>query len=193
MTSDTYNGILKVAARLFSRQGYTATSIRQIAQEAGIGKATIYHHFPDKKAIILALLQQNTSHPQEVLTAAQIEPDPCRRIQIVVEERLHFIFESVDLFQIVRREVPGGRDYVQSTYLAFLKEYTQFLSEAIQQGIDEGIFRPVDPGRAAQVLIIMVHGTVGQLHLSGEQIRPVGQVAAMLLDIFFDGIRKGTA
>jgi AcrR family transcriptional regulator len=60
MSSDTRNTILQVANRLFVRQGYTATSTRQIAEEAGIGKATIYHHFPDKQAIVLALLENHT-------------------------------------------------------------------------------------------------------------------------------------
>ncbi|NMC78544.1 MAG: helix-turn-helix transcriptional regulator, partial [Chloroflexi bacterium] len=57
-TSETYSRIMQIARRLFVQQGYTATSMRQVAGEAGIGKATIYHHFPDKQAVVMALLQE---------------------------------------------------------------------------------------------------------------------------------------
>jgi hypothetical protein len=43
---------------LFIQKGYTATSMREIAAEVGIGKATIYYHFPDKEAIASALIHQ---------------------------------------------------------------------------------------------------------------------------------------
>ena len=63
MTPETYEKILSTARRLFVKQGYTATSMRQVAESAGIGKATIYHHFPDKRAIVMALLQaQHHAH-----------------------------------------------------------------------------------------------------------------------------------
>ena len=41
--------ILTKAAELFSLQGYTATGINQIIQEAGIPKGSLYHYFPEGK------------------------------------------------------------------------------------------------------------------------------------------------
>ena len=65
MTTDTREKILQVASKLIVRQGYTATSISQIAAETGIGKATVYHHFPDKEAIVYALLDRSSSRVHE--------------------------------------------------------------------------------------------------------------------------------
>lgn len=46
--------LLQVAAlRLFSEQGYDATTVEQIAQEAGVSHMTFFRHFPTKDAVVL--------------------------------------------------------------------------------------------------------------------------------------------
>lgn len=189
MSSDTYDTILQVAGRLFSQHGYTATSMRQIAQEAGIGKATIYHHFPDKRAIVSALLSQGVADIQEMLETIKAEKDPRRRIEITTETSIHFLLESVMILQIARREVPGARAQMISGYTATLQQFRAQLAEALQQGIDQGIFRPHDPAEAARVLQTMIQGTFAVAYL-GERPLPPEKTAASLLDIFFHGVEK---
>ena len=41
--------ILEAALQLFSKQGYRGTSIREIAEAAGLSTGNVYHHFPDKE------------------------------------------------------------------------------------------------------------------------------------------------
>ncbi|MDR3663082.1 MAG: helix-turn-helix domain containing protein [Mycobacterium sp.] len=48
--------ILDAAGELFVTQGYTVTSTRSIADAVGIRQASLYHHFPNKEAILEALL-----------------------------------------------------------------------------------------------------------------------------------------
>jgi len=58
--------ILDAALKLFSHRGYGATSVINIADEAGVSKGNVYHHFPDKETIFRALLDryfQSTSLP----------------------------------------------------------------------------------------------------------------------------------
>ncbi|MBP7779738.1 MAG: TetR/AcrR family transcriptional regulator [Acidobacteria bacterium] len=50
--------ILDAALELFSHRGYGATSMRDIAGKAGVSTGSVYHHFQDKEAIFLALLEQ---------------------------------------------------------------------------------------------------------------------------------------
>ena len=190
MGSDTYNTILQVAGRLFSQQGYTATSIRQIAEEARIGKATIYHHFQDKQAIVLALLMGNVERMNEILELINAEKDPRRRIQTATEASLRFLYESMDLIQIARREVSGGRALIQARFGNFIKNYMIPLAEAVQQGCDQGIFRPVDPMAATRVLLTMIQGSFMLAYLGGERPLPPEKAAPILLDIFFRGIDK---
>ncbi|MEA2237408.1 MAG: TetR/AcrR family transcriptional regulator, acrAB operon repressor [Thermoanaerobaculia bacterium] len=50
--------ILDAALKLFSHRGYGATSVRDIAEDAGVSKGNVYHHFADKETIFRALLDQ---------------------------------------------------------------------------------------------------------------------------------------
>jgi AcrR family transcriptional regulator len=52
----TRRRVLSAAESLFSRRGYEATGMADVAGRAGIGVGTLYHHFPDKRALLLALI-----------------------------------------------------------------------------------------------------------------------------------------
>jgi AcrR family transcriptional regulator len=49
--------LFQTAARLFYRHGYRATGVDLIAAESGIGKMTLYRHYPSKDDLIVAFLQ----------------------------------------------------------------------------------------------------------------------------------------
>ena len=53
---DTKQRILEIAGELFARQGYTATTIADIARELGTTTAALYYHFPSKAAILGGLM-----------------------------------------------------------------------------------------------------------------------------------------
>ncbi|MCV2395166.1 TetR/AcrR family transcriptional regulator [Actinotalea sp. M2MS4P-6] len=50
--------ILEVATRLFSERGWNAVSIAEVAQEAGLSQAGLLYHFPSKRDLLLAILQE---------------------------------------------------------------------------------------------------------------------------------------
>ena len=59
--------VLDAALGLFSRQGFRATSVREIADAAGVSTGNLYHHFPDKEAIFRTLLDEY----QQITTTAK--------------------------------------------------------------------------------------------------------------------------
>ena len=188
MTSETYTRILQTARHLFVQQGYTATSMRQLAEQAGIGKATIYHHFPDKQTIVMALLKESTTRMDETLRLIQAEQDPRQRILVAATDSIKFLFDSADIMQIVRREVVNGREQMQTGFMDFFQKYMALLAEAIQRGIEQGTFRPVDPAEAARVLLTMIQGTFAMTYLGGKRPESPKKTIDALLDVFFHGI-----
>ena len=50
--------VLDAALHLFAHQGYRATAVRDIADNAGVSTGNLYHHFPDKDAIFRALIDE---------------------------------------------------------------------------------------------------------------------------------------
>src|SRR4030042_555897 len=56
--TDAPTALLDGAEALFARQGFTATTIKQIGAEAGVNPALIYYYFPDKARLYHAVLER---------------------------------------------------------------------------------------------------------------------------------------
>lgn len=76
----TERDILVAAGRLFVEVGFGSTSTYALAQAAGISQASMYHYFPGKHAILLALLLETVEPSVEYATvlAVRDEPDDVR-------------------------------------------------------------------------------------------------------------------
>jgi AcrR family transcriptional regulator len=188
MAIDTREKILQVAAKLFIRQGYTATSVNQISKEAGIGKATVYHHFPDKQSIAFSLLDRSSSRVQNVLSTASAETNPRRQIEAIAKAGLRLRSESFDLFQVIRREVPDSRVRIHSRLASVLLLYMTQITNAIEKGIRMKVFRAVKPSEAANALLAMLTGLYVQLYLGGDRFPDPEKTLHSMLDVFFRGI-----
>src|SRR2546427_304596 len=71
--NETRETLLKLAARTFGEQGYSATTMRNIAEQSGIEAASIYYHFASKEELVDEVMEQGgnriISQQQERLAA----------------------------------------------------------------------------------------------------------------------------
>jgi AcrR family transcriptional regulator len=82
--------ILTQAAQLFAKRGYSATSMNQVAQACGLSKATLYHYYKDKYALLLSIADDHVSR-----LAALVEDEAT--LQLQGEARLrHLIVRIVE-------------------------------------------------------------------------------------------------
>jgi AcrR family transcriptional regulator len=68
---DTRTRIQEIALRLFTEQGYEATSLREIAEELGVTKAALYYHFKTKDDIVASLVELRIAEVQELIDWAR--------------------------------------------------------------------------------------------------------------------------
>jgi AcrR family transcriptional regulator len=187
---ETFDLILDVAHRLFDARGYAATSVREIAQAAGIAKATVYHHFKDKEGILFTLLERGEAEQEAMLGRLSAEADPRRRIEAAVRESLGFLSSRMTLLQAARRETASGKDYVRRRFQPGIERLRDLIVQAVAAGAAEGSFRAVDPARAASALVAMIQGSfAGAMMAEGRRGKPEDMVPA-ILDIFFEGIAR---
>ena len=59
--------IVETASRLFYEQGYNATGINQIIEEAGVAKASLYQHFPSKEDLLAEYLSMEAARTMDSL------------------------------------------------------------------------------------------------------------------------------
>jgi AcrR family transcriptional regulator len=65
--------ILQHAAALFARGGYPGTSMNQVAEACGLSKATLYHYYRDKYALLVSIAEGHVTRLQGIVGAALAE------------------------------------------------------------------------------------------------------------------------
>ncbi|KZY32343.1 MULTISPECIES: TetR/AcrR family transcriptional regulator [unclassified Oleiphilus] len=88
---EALNAIFNVSIPLFAKQGFSGVSIRQVATAVGVSIATIYHHFPDKKALYLSSIEASFKDIAPKLEAA-LQP-----VGSEEEQLRRFIFQFTEL------------------------------------------------------------------------------------------------
>jgi AcrR family transcriptional regulator len=83
--------IVARAAELFARHGYHATSMNQVAEAAGLSKATLYHYYRDKDALLVHIADAHVSRLQALVAEVRSlgwKPEPQLRelVRRIVEE-----------------------------------------------------------------------------------------------------------
>ncbi|MDQ2779125.1 MAG: TetR/AcrR family transcriptional regulator [Pseudomonadota bacterium] len=73
---DQQDAITAQAAQLFARHGYPATSMNQIAKACGLSKATLYHYWPHKYALLVHIAEGHVSHLLAIVQQALADPRP---------------------------------------------------------------------------------------------------------------------
>jgi AcrR family transcriptional regulator len=85
--------VLHAALELFAEHGVGGTSLQMIADRLGVTKAAVYHQFPTKDEIILAVVQPATDRIAAIFVTADAEPQPGRRRAMVVEALIDLVLD----------------------------------------------------------------------------------------------------
>ncbi|WP_166741795.1 TetR/AcrR family transcriptional regulator [Cumulibacter soli] len=168
--------ILDAGARLYSERGFRATSIRDLADAAGISSSTMYHHFANKQQILYAILtdfmRSFAGEIIPILTDASIAPQ--ERITDAV--RLHLWISERDRLKLVVGAPVHYElgDEQRQALSALTGEYRSAFHGAIGDGVRCGVFDVANPRLATIAILDMLNG-VREWHdpagaLSFEQI-----------------------
>jgi AcrR family transcriptional regulator len=126
--------ILEAALKLFSHRGYGATSVRDIAEEAGLSKGNVYHHFPDKETIFRELLDQyfqamsQPDFPFNAALATGTFPDNLEAIgkatrEVVAEYRQYVALIYVDVVEFDGSHIRKFYENMASRFDRFIKAH----------------------------------------------------------------------
>ena len=90
--------LLHTASKLFARLGVDAVSMTQIAQEAGVGKGTLYRHFNNKSDLCHALLDEDMRALQEqTLERLNSGESPVETLRWFLTEIVYFVDRNIEL------------------------------------------------------------------------------------------------
>lgn len=132
--------ILKVATRRFARQGFDSTSLQEIADEVGIKKPSLLHHFPSKNELLRAVLDQLFEHWTVVLPRLleAVTSGRARFFDAIIEELIGFFSEDPDRARLVVRELLDRPQQMQSRMAQTLTPWVTLIADYIRRSQQAG-------------------------------------------------------
>jgi len=187
------NFILEIAEDVFSRFGYSQTSMDLIAQETQFSKATLYRYFAGKQDLFFSVIQNSLGDLGVQLTAIE-------KIKKIVVAIFKFYHKKKNIgralflermFARKRQEVSPGEHHPQipNNLRKKLLELSETINEVIREGIDQGVFAPVDPEDASFILGSLVRGFVFRGPLGRKEYSP-HQASELVSRYFLYGIAR---
>lgn len=168
----TQRVILEAAQRLFDRQGYAATSVAAIAEEAGVALKTVYVAFGTKAGVLRALWNLLLRGDEEPVPVAErpwfreiaAEPDPERQVRLLARSSREIKARGVGtLMGLIRGAAPSDPD-IAALWDRIQREFhaTQGLFVAMLEK-KRGLRKGLTPAKATDVLWALNHPDVYQL------------------------------
>jgi len=205
---DTRRRIFRAAFDLFTRKGFDATTVEEIAQRADVGKGTVFNYFPQKTAFLVAAYREWVELMQEELGPIDEWDGPTRdqlsRIfgyltKKAVEYRplaRLIIFENMRQAHLrMNLDEPGGPSLgtPPDDALAEEPEAVRLLEvmarEIIRRGKARAEIRPeVDDTQAASLIAVAAFLTLVRGLVRGGSARDIDLALGAKMDIIFSGL-----
>jgi TetR/AcrR family transcriptional regulator, cholesterol catabolism regulator len=163
--------ILDAAARLIAEHGYHKTSMDSIAAAVGIHKASLYHHFESKEAIVVALHQAIIDRLFELhkaRAARRVQPSPGRQLFELMMDSVSLADTHHGQLRILwdrYRELPEAmHQQVSDTR----KAYRDLIIKVLRQGVATGEFADIDVEFAARAVMSLCDWAMEWYQPAGE-------------------------
>jgi len=164
--------IVRATVRCLARAGYTRLTMKKVAREAGVSQGILHYYFVDKRAILTATLAAVSRDLDRRVAAAQSRTgrDPAARLRALVRACLEVAVARPE-FWVVFVEFWGEMMHDRRLREVNAEVYDRtrrLIARLIGDGVRTGHFRPVDPARAAAVVLGLVDGVSLQLTFDPE-------------------------
>jgi AcrR family transcriptional regulator len=167
--------ILAVAAACFARTGYHATTMADLADQAGVSKGTPYLYFDSKQALFLALHEQwACGVTDRVNTATAALPEAGRRsprrvLHAVAAALAAHVQEEAETCRVLMevRALAAHEPVIAEAVRAADARTHQQLEDLFAAGVAAGEWPPgTDPALAARLFTAGLYGLMAQWHLA---------------------------
>ena len=135
--------ILDAAVKVFARKGYFAARVADIAGEAGVADGTIYLYFHNKEDILVSLFDEiMAEHIEKGRRELAVVEGAAARLQVIAEHHLRLLGGNRDLAVVFQVEFRQSTKFMERFTAGWLHDYLAVISEVIEEGQQDGTFRP---------------------------------------------------
>jgi TetR/AcrR family transcriptional regulator len=182
----TREQILAQAARLFARQGYSGTSMNQVAEACEVSKPTLYHYVRDKHELLMQICESHVrglAAEVEDVRSLALAPEP--HLRALIERFVQTYGAAQNEHRVLTEDVKFLNDDDRNRLLDIERQVVGAFADAI------AAVRPqLQAARLHKPLTMLLFGMI---NWTFTWLRPDGEltyeaVAPMVADLFFGGL-----
>lgn len=179
-------GILKAAGEVLGEKGYEGTSLEDIAERLDLTKASLYHYFDSKEALLTACLndvaEEASARLEAVLRDNAGAPASDRLNALVREHLLLILRDHPHLTELFTHRLNWPRPYVEQIKKT-RGRYDRYFRDAINDGVRSGEFTAPDVELALHCFYGAINAVPVWFRKTGE--KQIGDLAERLTAVLF--------
>jgi len=168
----TLDDIVSAAAKIFRTKGYHAATVRDIADEVGILKGSLYHHFASKEELLYLVVKDPIAQMYRTISEIAVaDVTAAEKLRRAISAHLEAFDRHYPHLFVYLRE----RESVKRRFREMIgfspKEYERCWQQILREGIENGEFRPdLD-------IQVTSYGMLGMLNWSYKWYDPQGRLS----------------
>ncbi len=180
--------ILDAATGIFHRKGFKAATLDEVARELHLTKAALYHYIPSKGQLLALIYNQafeKIFHRIYEISALKVSPEEKLR-QIIRDHICNIITNNVAMFSVFfaeENQLPS-KDFLKIREKK--KQYTRLIINIIEEGIEKGVFQPVDARLQAYAILGMCNW-IYKWYKPDKEVFTPEQIAGQFLTLLENG------
>lgn len=180
--------ILQAAAEQFARCGFADSDVQVIADHSGVGKGTVYRHFPSKEALFLAVVDRGMQQMKQAVDAATSRTSrPLEKVAEGIRAYLTFFDEHPEVVELLIHERALFRDRRKPTYFVHRETNVGPWRTLFGELIRAGVIRDTPVERITDVISGLLYGTMFTNFFAGRA-KSLASQCQDILDIVFRGL-----
>jgi TetR/AcrR family fatty acid metabolism transcriptional regulator len=181
--------ILEAAMVVFARDGFHVAKVEDIANEAGVGKGTVYEYFSSKLELFQEMFKEGMGgFIQSLHTEINNTMTTPEKLRKVAYLHFQFIMKHRDLAKLSMENQQCGEDFRKWIFSA-QRQKLEYIGSIIEEGIAKGELRKVDSNAAAMVFSGAMGALFVPVSFGNVEVEPK-DIIEPILNVIFEGIVK---
>ncbi len=191
--------ILDAAQVRFGMYGMEKTTMKDIADDLGMTKGSLYYYFPDKEHLYIAVVEKEFNDFLRIFLDRTGEmDDPSEMIREYIGIRMQYFRSYLNLSRFRLEGFMGLKKMMRDFWMKSRQDEVKVLSSIFQVGIANGEFIMPDPDRTANLFLdilkglrLMVLRDKQVIYLDEGEFEVLVEKTDAFTDIFLKGLRAG--
>lgn len=191
MREATRRRIISEAASEFASLGFDQANINTIAEQAGIGKGTIYLYFENKRELFLAMLRYiATSQLASIRAALAIDGTVAEKLERLFVAFVQLAEEDSNSFNVSMSALYGVNRAFKTEATKLLRDYIAVIALMLEQCQARGEIITSDVEAKALMVLSLTESYVLSAKVLGQTQQEIALQASQVAQLILIGLRK---